>query len=80
MYDDTMTREELRELMQREPFRPFRVRASSGRAAWVVRPELAVLMKSGLFVAEPDSDRSVFVPYLDIAGIEEAMRGESSAA
>ena len=63
---------DIRERLQREPFEPFVIRASSGQGVRVASPTLAVLMKSAVFVAEPNSDRWAHLPYLHIAGLESA--------
>jgi hypothetical protein len=60
----------IREELGRVPFVPFVIRASSGRAVRVASPSLAVMMKSEVFVAEPNSDRYTVLPYLHIAGVE----------
>jgi hypothetical protein len=60
----------IREQLQREPFTPFLIRASRGKAVRVASPDLAVLMKSEVFVAEPNSDRFTILPYLHVAGVE----------
>jgi hypothetical protein len=52
-----MTAEELCALLDREPFAPFRVRPASGDAYEVRNPGLAMVMKSRLVIAAPDSDR-----------------------
>ena len=56
----------------RDPFEPFILRASSGQAILVARPELAVLMKTEIFVAAPNSDHWDQLPFLHVAGIEKA--------
>lgn len=65
-----MTASELRELLEREPFEPFRVRATSGDAYEVRDPGLAMLLKSRLLLARPNSDRWTPIPFLHIAAIE----------
>ena len=65
----------IRERLQREPFEPFIIRGSSGQAVRVASPNLAVLMKSEVFVAEPNSDRWTQLPYLHIAGLESDTDG-----
>jgi len=60
----------LRERLEREPFEPFRVVSSGGRVVSVSNPGLVVLMKSAVFIAEPNSDRWAHIPYLHIAGLE----------
>lgn len=62
----------IRERLQREPFEPFIIRSSSGRAILVARAELAVLMKTEVFVAAPNSDHWDQLPYLHVAGLEKA--------
>lgn len=64
--------------MQHEPFEPFIIRASSGHAVRVARPELAVLMKSAVFVAAPNSDEWAHIPYLHIAGLESDRNGDGN--
>src|SRR5688500_2625267 len=70
-----MNPEEIRELLAREPFQPFRVRATSGDSYDVQNPALAVAMKSRLFIAVPDSDHWTLVPYLHIATVESLANG-----
>jgi hypothetical protein len=65
----------IRDWLRREPFEPFIIRASSGAAVRVASPDLAVLMKSEIFVAEPNSDRSTILPYLHIAGVGKGTNG-----
>ena len=65
----------IREQLQREPFAPFVIHASSGQAVRVASPNLAVMMKSEVFVAEPNSDRFTILPYLHIAGVEGGANG-----
>lgn len=67
-----MIADALRERLGREPFEPFVIRASSGQVVLVASPDFAVLMKSEVFVAAPNSDKWAQIPYLHIAGIENA--------
>lgn len=60
----------IRERLEREPFQPFRVRASSGKAYTVRNPGLVVLLKSEVLIAEPNSDNFSLIPYLHVAGVE----------
>jgi hypothetical protein len=60
----------IRERLTREPFEPFVIRSSSGRAVRVASPDLVVLMKSEVFVASPNSDRWTQIPYLPFAGLK----------
>ncbi|MBI5864590.1 MAG: hypothetical protein HZB38_08790 [Planctomycetes bacterium] len=70
-----MTAAAIRELLDREPFHPFRVRASSGAAYDVRNPGLVVVLKSQLLIAEPKSDRYSLIPFLHVAGIELISNG-----
>jgi hypothetical protein len=65
-----MIGQELHEILEREPFEPFRIRLSRGDAYEIRRPGLAIPMKSRLFIALPDSDRWTLVPFRHIAAIE----------
>lgn len=70
-----MIAETLKEKLARQPFEPFVIRASSGQAYKVAGPDLVVMMKTKVFVAEPRSDRAATVSYLHIAAIEEPANG-----
>ena len=70
-----MALDDLRGLLTREPFQPFRVRLTSGDHYEIRNPLSAALMKSRLFIALPNSDRSVYVPYLHIAALETLANG-----
>jgi hypothetical protein len=65
-----MAGDDLRDLLTRDPFVPFRVRLSSGDHFDIRDPLSAALMKSRLFIAVPNSDKSIYVPYLHIAALE----------
>jgi hypothetical protein len=65
-----MIADDLRERLEQEPFEPFRIIASSGREVIVSNPGLVVMMKSAVFIAEPNSDRWAHIPYLHIAALE----------
>jgi len=67
----------IRELLSADPFEPFRVRASSGRANEVYDPTLVVVMKSKLFIAEPNSDRAATVPFSHISGVKTGANGRA---
>lgn len=72
--------ETIREKLGQVPFAPFLVRASSGQSYKVSSPGLVVLMKSKMLIAEPRSDHSATVPYLQIAGVEESGNGRAGRA
>lgn len=74
-----MIRDELRELLLQHPFEPFVVCASGGERYEVRNSELAALLKSAIFIAFPNSDRRVLVPYLHVASVE-TLNGHSKQA
>jgi len=65
-----MIRDAIRELLDRDPFVPFRVVLSSGKHYDVVNPQTTVLLKSEVFIAFPDGERWSIVSLLHIASIE----------
>ena len=75
-YAVDMTANELREFLDREPFVPVRIRLSSGNAYEIRNPDLAVVMKSRLFIASPGTDRWTLIPFLHIAAIESVANGQ----
>ncbi len=72
-----MAMDDLRELLTRDPFQPFRVRLTSGDHYDIRNPLSAAMMKSRLFIALPNSDRTVYVPYLHIAALETLANGRA---
>jgi hypothetical protein len=72
-----MTVNELREFLTREPFEPVRIRLSSGDAYEIHNPDLAVVMKSRLFIAFPGTDRWTLIPFLHIAAVEAIGNGRA---
>lgn len=75
-----MTSENIRELLRREPFVPFRLMLSSGRHYDIVDPELAVAMKNEVFLAFADGERWAHVPLLHIAAIETLRNGKRNGS
>ncbi|TWT40955.1 hypothetical protein RAS1_36440 [Phycisphaerae bacterium RAS1] len=72
-----MTVDSIRDILEREPFHAFRVRASSGATYDVRNPGLVVVLKSQLLIAEPRSDRYALIPFLHVAGIELISNGHT---
>lgn len=70
-----MISDTIKERLAHQPFEPFVIRTSSGEGYKVSGPDLIVLMKSKVFVAEPRSDRAATVSYLHITAIEELGNG-----
>ena len=72
-----MANVDLRDLLTRDPFQPFRVRLTSGDHYDIRNPLSAAMMRSRLFIAVPRSDRSIYIPYLHIAALETLANGRS---
>lgn len=68
--DMSATAENIRELLNRDPFLPFRLIMTRGKTYEVVGPNSAVLLKSEVFIIFPDGERWAHVPFLHIASIE----------
>ncbi len=64
----------LRDVLTRRPFEPFRIILSSGDFYEVRHPENALLLRSGIYVAQHDNgdlpERAVFCSLAQIAAIE----------
>lgn len=67
-----MSAEEIRELLVKDPFEPFRLRLSSGDSYDIVAPQSVAVMRNRIFVALPGGEKWVFIPFLHIAAIEAA--------
>jgi hypothetical protein len=64
-----MRPEDLRELLRREPFLPFRLNLSDGNLYEVHDPQSVAVGKTHLFIVLPD-DRWKWIPYRHIASVE----------
>jgi hypothetical protein len=69
------TPENIQELLNREPFLPFRLIMTSGKTYEVASSNSAMLLKSEVFVVFPDGERWAHVPFLHIASIETIANG-----
>jgi hypothetical protein len=65
-----MNSEEIRDLLRRDPFEPFRIKLTSGDAYEVRDPYTVAVMKNRLFIAFPEGERWTFCPCLHIAAVE----------
>ena len=65
---------DIAELIETEPFEPFRIRMSDGHAYDVINPALVVPMESKLFIALP-KDRWKFLSYFNMTSVEELAKG-----
>ena len=64
-----MERKEVDELVNREPFIPFRVYLSNGESIEIHRPRNIAVTRTQIFIVLPD-DRWKFIPLEHIASIE----------
>lgn len=73
----------LKDLMTRRPFEPFRVRLSSGDAYEVRHPEMALLLRNGIYVAVTNGgdlpENAVWCSLLHVAAVE-PVRSDSKRA
>lgn len=65
----------IEERLQRRPFEPFRICLSNGESYEVRHPEMALLLKTGLYVAIPDASGEppevpVWCSLLHVAALE----------
>jgi hypothetical protein len=70
-----MRAKELKERLQRQPFEPFRVVLSNGESYEVRHPEMALLLRGGIYVAVPDAkgelpEVAAWCSLLHVAAIE----------
>ncbi len=65
-----MTADSIKELIDRHPCIPFRMRLSNGDSVEVVNPDSVALMRAKVFVTDPRSEHWTFVSYPHIASIE----------
>jgi L-ascorbate metabolism protein UlaG (beta-lactamase superfamily) len=72
-----MIRDNIRELLDRDPFVPFRLVLSSGKHYDVVDPHSAALLKSEVFVVLPDGERSSLIPLLHVTSVETRPDGRA---
>jgi len=69
---------EIQELLEKEPFAPFRLMLSNGKSHDVVRPGNAVVLKREVFLAFPDGEHWALIPLLHIAAIESIRNGKGA--
>jgi hypothetical protein len=70
-----MNPDEVREVLSREPFEPFRFHLTSGDTYEVRGPNSVALGQRRVFLAFADADRQAFFPYLHIAAVETLANG-----
>jgi len=62
----------LQEMLRREPFAPFQLKLSGGKTIDIVDPELVVVMRREIFVAETSRDRWHIYSLRHIVGVDSA--------
>ncbi len=70
-----MTADEIRELLRRDPFEPFRIRLTSGDHYDIADPNSVALGQRRLFIAFTDADRWAACAYLHVAAVESLGNG-----
>lgn len=65
----------IREMLRRGPFESFRLVTSSGESYVVHNPDLLALLKSEVFIAQPNSDKRTFIPLLHVTAVETVHNG-----
>jgi len=80
-----MQPEDVRQFVRQQPFQPFRVTLTDGRAYEVRHPELVAVGRSSLFIGfprpddpEPVYDHYVVVSLLHVMQLQPVDGGESS--
>jgi hypothetical protein len=71
-----MRPETIREMLDRDPFEPFRIVTSAGEAFIIRDPHTVALMKSEVFIAHPRTDRRTFIPLLHVVTVETIGNGQ----
>ncbi len=74
-----MNTDAIRDLLKRQPFRPFVVHLSNGETYEVRHPEFVILLKSTIVIGYPDSDRIGIVSLLHINSMEYPDHAVTSA-
>ena len=69
--------ESIQDLLDREPFVPFRLVLTSGEHYDVVNPRSAMVLKAEVFIVFPDGERWAHVPLLHIATVKTIGNGHA---
>lgn len=68
----------IREMLAHEPFEVFRIVTSSGESFTIRDPHTVALMKSQAFIAQPQTDRRTYIPYLHVVTVETVANGKAT--
>ena len=70
MYMDAET---INELLKRQPFSPFKVKLSNQETVDILNPDLVVVMKRDIFIADPSRDHFHIYSLMHVVSIESAQ-------
>lgn len=62
--------ETLSNMLDREPFQPFRIITTGGATYEVAHPHLVAIMHDQVFYCWPRSNRHAFIPFGQISSVE----------
>jgi len=65
-----MNTETLQGLLRRQPFQPLEIRMSNGDLHQIRHPEMAMLLRSNIFLGSPDSDDFQFLSILHVVEVK----------
>lgn len=65
-----MERQSIEDLLQAEPFRPFRISTNNGKEYVVENPSLVHALKTYLFYAFPNSDHFALIDLRSISTLQ----------
>lgn len=68
-------REAIHALLDRELFTPFHILTTGGESFVVRNPDLVVLMRSQVFIAQPNFDRASDVPLPHVSAVDTLHTG-----
>jgi hypothetical protein len=73
-----MIRQEIDELIHRHPFEPFSIHLTSDDRFDVWDSGQVAQLKSGIFIAQRNSDKRVIIPFLHISAVQ-TVNGHSKS-
>ncbi len=71
-----MEAKSIEEWLDRRPFVPFRLKLSNQDILEITNPDLVVVMKRDIFVAEPSRDHFHLLSLMHVVGLESGGNGE----
>ena len=69
-----MNIEAIQSMLRIKPFAPFEVRLSNGETHEIRHPEVAVLLKTNLFIGYPETDSFVLCALSHVASVQPLQR------